>query len=457
MGRRTIFGSTAPQVSLDEEFPGLPQVVPSTAPTAPSTQVTTLGNGVRVVSHDDQIGAASTFGIVLGGGPRAETDAIRGASHLISKMAFVQRSHNNTGLRIVRGMEEAGGKGWSGVTRESLFFAGSCLRSNVDLCAHSVAEVALHSAFRPWDVAEGREMLRQDLAHSVSSEDRLADALFQAAFYDTHSLGKSTMACPSNLDNLSGDALSSFMERLCDASNVVVSGVGVSHDQLVAIAEATCGHLSSGGDGVNGERAEYVGGEARLRSNGDGVTCSLAFPTPGGNDATPYAVLAEVLGSGSVYTKGRGFGHGSTRLGKAVRESGFIRNAQGFAHVFSDAGLVGVTSETYADQGAQSVDFAIAQLKGIASGGVSEAECNAAKARLRLKRANVSNAARMGSNASQVLSTGSVESDASAVDNVTPASVQAAAQCVNQFAPTIASEGNLAALPRYNAVQALCK
>jgi len=442
---RTIFSSSAPKIALDEEFPGLPPAVPSVPAEKSISKVTTLDNGVRVVSRDNH-GPSATIGLYLGQGPRAERDEVRGASHIVSQLAFVQRSTSKTGLRINRELEDAGAKGWSGVGREHIAFKASSLRPYVGVCADAVAEVALHSEFRPWDVAEGRERVKADQC----SEKQFEDAIHSAAFYDTCTLGKSTVAPQDNIESLSRDGLVSFMGSLTDPSNIVIAGVNVSHDELVNNAKSLCGHLESE-TGTSNEKAEYVGGETRIRGGGKNVKVSVAFPTPGGVDATPFQVLAEILGSGSTYTKGRGLGQGNTRLGKAVSESGFVTSANGFASTHSDAGLVGITAEAFADQGDQLVDFIAANLKALASG-VSETECNAAKNRLRLKHANMSSSEQLDSMATQVLSTGSLVDLSAAISNVTASSVAAAAKMALQSNPSIASSGNISSVPRYNVV-----
>ena len=411
-----------------------------------TSNVTTLDNGVRVVSVDNH-GPAATVGLYLGQGPRAESDEVRGASHIVSQLAFVQRSTSKTGLRINRELEDAGAKGWSEVGREFITFKASSLRPYVGVCADAVAEVALHSEFRPWDVAEGRERVKVD----QNADQQFEDAIHSAAFYDTCTLGKNMVAPQDNIESLNRDGLVSFMGSLTDPSNIVVAGVNVSHDELVANAKSLCGHLESSTADAKKEQAEYVGGETRIRSGGKSVKVSVAFPTPGGVDATPFQVLAEILGSGSVYTKGRGLGQGNTRLGKTVSESGFVTSASGFSNTHSDAGLVGITAEAFAEQGDQLVDFIAANLKAIASG-VSDAECNAAKNRLRLKHANLTSSAQLDSMASQVFSTGGLVDVSSAISGVTASSVKAAAEMALQSKPSIACTGNISSVPRYNSV-----
>ena len=107
----------------------------------------------------------------------------------------------------------------------------------------------------------------------------------------------------------------------------------------------------------------------------------------------PFQVLAEILGSGSVYTKGRGLGQvlasRQVRLG-----SGFVTCEWIFQHAFR-CGTCGNHSGGIC--GAEINLWTLSpNLKAISSG-VSDAECNAAKNRLRLKHANMSSSAQLDS------------------------------------------------------------
>lgn len=450
----SIFGSSAPKVPLDEEYPGTPQTVPTKSTADALTTTSVLSNGVRVVSHETH-GAASTMGVFLGGGSRAESDSIRGASHLISRLAFVQRSTSKTGLRIVRDLDNVGAVGTSSTTRESIAFTATCLRPHLKVCAEAIGDVAFSAAFTPWDVAEGRDML----GHSLDATDdsaRLADALYGAAFYDSETLGRPTLAPSESVGALSGPALADFMGSLTAPSNVVVAGVGVDHSELVSLAESICGHLPASAETVAASpAAQYVGGEARVRGASDKIAVSLAFPAPGVSQSAPFAVLAEVLGSGSqLFRHGRGKGNG--RLGQAVPEGGFVRKAAAFCSTHSDAGLVGITAEAFPDQTVPMMEFMAAAFKGAASG-VTDQECGAAKARLKMQIATAKPNTVLGDLAAQMLSEGQLSDRAQAIDAVTAADVAAAAQQALAAPPSVASIGAVGVVPRYNKVLEMFK
>ena len=85
--------SSMPRVSMDVPFPGLPTLEPK-ALVAHSTTVSTLPNGIRVVSQDSDQPIASV-GAFVDAGSRYETHANSGISHFLEFIAF--KVHSSRG------------------------------------------------------------------------------------------------------------------------------------------------------------------------------------------------------------------------------------------------------------------------------------------------------------------------------------------------------------------------
>ena len=94
--QRALF-STQPKMHL--ELDGTPSLQPVGDKPKPVTQMTTLKNGVRVVS-EEVYGPAATLGVFVDAGSRYETDATSGTTHLMESMAF-KSSQARSHLRLV--------------------------------------------------------------------------------------------------------------------------------------------------------------------------------------------------------------------------------------------------------------------------------------------------------------------------------------------------------------------
>lgn len=106
LGRRHAWG--APELS---QIPGVPLNVPlyDEPPVAapegliptPETRVSTLSNGLRVVSQPDS-SAVATMGVVVNTGSRFETEANSGVSYMLQLLAFTVRARARGPLRCLR-------------------------------------------------------------------------------------------------------------------------------------------------------------------------------------------------------------------------------------------------------------------------------------------------------------------------------------------------------------------
>lgn len=84
--RRDVNNTVSTLSSLDKPMPHLPQVV-ELEPTSFAHTVTTLSNGVRVISQQS-VDTGAVVGIALDAGTRHEREAERGSTLLAERLAF---------------------------------------------------------------------------------------------------------------------------------------------------------------------------------------------------------------------------------------------------------------------------------------------------------------------------------------------------------------------------------
>jgi len=133
------------QPALNFELPGVPALSPASSKPRPVAQVTTLPNGMRVIS-EETYGAVSALSLFVDAGSRFETDGNNGVSHMLEHMAFkstAKRSH----ARLVRDVEDMGGVVAAQAAREYMTYSVSVLRPNVEQGIELLAETVLAPTF----------------------------------------------------------------------------------------------------------------------------------------------------------------------------------------------------------------------------------------------------------------------------------------------------------------------
>jgi len=335
---------------------------------------------------------------------------------LLEHMAFTTTSSRST-LKIVRDMEDAGWGVSQAASRESLVLSLKVLPGDEAAAVDTLAEVALETAFRPWEVAE---MKKGRLGYSIgaansSAEVQLSEALHAAAFLDSNPLGTPYMT--SNAQSVSPDALAAHASATFSAGNMVLSAAGVAdHAAFVAAAEASFGGAA---DGAASAPSPYGGGEVRVKTSGGQSYVALAFQC---GDAATGAVLANLL--------------------------------SGFSVSYSDTGLFGAYGSCAAGGEAALVESMVGSIKAVASG-VSASDFSSAANSAALAANTDGASSNIAENlGSSLLFSGSASAGLD-FSGVSADSCASAAAAAIKSQPAVASIGALSTMPGIETVKGM--
>lgn len=230
----------------------------------------------------------------------------------------------------------------------------------------------------------------------------------------------------------------------------------MEHENLVAAVSSSF-NLDSGAQQQTA--ASYVGGEARV-PGARTTDVVVAFPVAPA-DAITARIAAMILGAGSLTRSALKAGHGRAgRLNQDVVGQHNIQEANAFSSTYSDAGLFGIRAHALGPGNADIVSAVADQFKALAAG-VTEEECTRAKNAFKgLLLDNQASQAGLHETIGQVATSGNVSADLfndmfTSVDGVTPAAVQNVVANAIKQNPSIASVGDIADVPRYDAVASL--
>jgi processing peptidase subunit alpha len=428
-----------------EQIAGLPDNVSTGVSTVlPTTEVTTLSNGVKVASRDSASDHCVAVSISIGSGTRDEAASI-GMCHVLKEMAFTTTGTRST-ARIVHDAEDMGATYTADVGRDTTTISMSALRGGANQIVSSLFDVVMGRSFRYWEVDDVKAHLAERLVDLQTPDALLDDSIHAAAFYDTETLGRPSLAPAGDVDDITADELSAFVDAHYVSSNIVIVGAGVRHKDLVDVAELTFGSLP------NASRppviqSEYVGGEYRVHTGSNGVSkFALAFGTSGPSDAAAASVLAELVVPPAA---GKGFGMSTTNA-----------SSTSFAHTYADAGLVGVAGATKAEDAMVVFDKIAASMKSAAAtpsdDAIAAAKGRAASASIIACESQETLLRDMGEAISATASH-DVAAKTASIEAVTAADIKALASSVLQSNVSYAVVGDARAMPRHNRVAALFK
>ena len=255
------------------------------------------------------------------------------------------------------------------------------------------------------------------------------------------------------------ETVKAFWEsRLSRPADVVVSAVGIGHDELVSLVEQQTGHLPLRRELAAGtaiEPARYTGGESRL--TGDGMA-QLAFGAEGVSwsdpDLVPICVLHTLMGGGGSFSAGGpGKGMYSRLYTNILNHHPWVHSCSGFNHCYTDSGLFGIHATADADRLPDLAEVVCEEFSKI--GQVSKAEL--ARAKNQTKASLLMNlehrAVACEDLGRQVLTSGVyIEPTAlyTAVEGVTEKDIERVASRVAASKPTVVLYGEMYHTPSYD-------
>ena len=417
-----------------------------------SARVTTLANGLRVVTEDMPWVETVSLGVWVDVGTRNEPAAINGVAHLLEHMAF-KGTERRSARVIAEEIENVGGHLNAYTSREHTAFYAKVLKENVPLGVDILSDILQHSTFDADELERERTVIIQEIGQAQDTPDDVIFDRFQEQAYPDQAMGRPVLGETEIIKTIGRDAVAGYMNQHYAADRMVLSAAGaVDHDRLVALAESAFTALPAyRGEAV--EPARYRGGDLREEKDLEQVHLVLGFPGVSYADDDYYvaSTLSTVLGGGM-----------SSRLFQEIREKrGLVYTVYSFASSYADGGIFGV----YAGTGEDEVEELMPVLcDEIVKSADSLTEEEVARARAQLKASILmgleSTSARCEHVASQLLIYGrpiETQELVRKIDEVDLGSVKRLARRIFAGAPTFTALGPIAKVESFDRIVARLK
>jgi predicted Zn-dependent peptidase len=413
-------------------------------------QVTTLPNGLTVVTERMPHIKTATLGMWVGVGSRHERDEEHGLSHLLEHMAF-KGTRRRSARKIAEDIENVGGEINAATSVEFTNYSARVLGENVDVALDVLGDILTESSFDEAELAREKGVILQEYAAVEDTPDDLVFDAFMETAFSGQAIGRPILGRPETIRRFDGETIRSFVTREYAPQRMVLAAAGqVEHEAICAAAGRFFGALPASSHNGEGAPASYTGGERRLPRKLEQANIVLGLPGCSFKDPRYYAthMFAHILGGGLT-----------SRLWHELREQrGLAYEIGAFHWPFSDTGLFGVSAGTSGSDAAELVEVTLACARA-ATADIEETELARAKTQLKvaLLAALESPGGRIERNARQLLAWGRVipsEEIVAKVDAVTTEEVRQAGAGVLAGAPTLAAIGPIRKLPPLDRIAA---
>jgi predicted Zn-dependent peptidase len=302
-----------------------------------TVRISTLPNGLRVVTHRMEAVESVSLGMWVHVGARHERPEINGIAHMLEHMAF-KGTKRRSARAIAEEIEDVGGHLNAYTSREFTAYHATVLKGDEGLAIDILADILQNSMFDQDELDRERAVILQEIGQTNDTPDDVVFDHFQEIAFPDQSVGRSILGTVEIVSAMPRAALQGYMDDHYSASRMVFSAAGnIDHDAVVRLVEDGFDNLPHGG-AADSEPARYVGGDFRQHRDLEQAHLVLGFEGIPFNDPDyyPLSVLSVVLGGGM-----------SSRLFQEVREKrGLVYAIYTFAASYSDSGLFGVYAGT---------------------------------------------------------------------------------------------------------------
>jgi len=352
-----------PYVSLDREF-GNASNAPLKCEPEGNAQVTTLSNGIRVVSHD-AVHPVAHLGVTIASGSRFEDSSNHGINSVLAACALKGTS-NRSAFRFVTENHMLGNSFNVSAGREAITYSVSALQDHAPHALGSLGDVIANSQFSKPDLMIAKDTYSEFVVEENDRNPCMVDAIHAAAYHG-NTLGNPLNALPHHMDQITTYALQGHAERFFTGERMVVSSSGMEHSRLVDLVNETFPDVPASGPAVEKVAARYTGGEVATHQFSEDGLChyTIGFEVNSA-DAAAALVLQSVLGNSADY---------ASRIARTANGATASCNA----FLYSDSGLITLSGSSHPSSGVALSEYLVQTALGM--GSVSDAEVAVAKAR----------------------------------------------------------------------------
>jgi len=410
-----------------------------------STKITTLKNGLRVMTDNVTAVDSVALGIWADVGTRHENMAHNGVAHMVEHMMF-KGTPSRTALQIAEEVEDVGGQVNAYTSREMTAYHIHLLKNDLPMAVDILADIIQNSHMPEEEVERERDVILQEIGMTMDTPDDLVFDQYQETAYPEQALGAPILGRANIISTMQRDTMMDYVKRFYTPGRLVVSAAGnVDHDVFVKRVESAMGNLPADTPQISAA-ADYRGGEHREDKALEQAHIVMGFRGVHRSDPDYYTAVAlsTALGGGM-----------SSRLFQEIREKrGLVYAVYCFHSAFQDDGQFVIYAGTGPERLPELMPVMCDEIAKVTQDLMTPQELVRAKAQMRasLVMSRESMMTRANQNAKHLIHFGAemdIQEKLQRIDEVTLEDMRRMAQGIFASRPTLAALGPLGKLEEY--------
>jgi predicted Zn-dependent peptidase len=201
-------------------------------------ELTTLDNGLRVLTVTLPHVQSVSLGFFLAVGSRFECPELSGASHFIEHMVFKGTRRWPTARDVAEAIEGRGGMFNASTGLETTLYWAKVAAADVPQAMDVLSDMLLQPTFDPDEMEKERTVISEEINYSLDAPDSLAQILVSQLQWPDHPLGRDIAGTRETVAGLSRDSMLSYLggHYLPGATILGMAGQ-ISHREALELAQ----------------------------------------------------------------------------------------------------------------------------------------------------------------------------------------------------------------------------
>lgn len=301
-------------------------------------KVTTLSNGVKIVSEFIPYLKSFSLGFWFNVGARDENLRNNGISHFIEHMLF-KGTKSRTAKQISDEIESYGGYLNAFTSKEHTCYYGRGLSENFKKTFVVLADMIQNPLFKDSHIKKEAGVVIDELNDIDDNPEELIFDKFEEAVFNGHSLSYPIIGTEKNILSYNSNILFQYHKANYRLDNLMIAVSGaIDHDEAVRLAEKYFTGKRSSSKQKRKSFLKNIVNDVEIEKEIQQVHSIIGRTTYGFNDSRRHKlkVLSTLLGDGS-----------SSRLFQAVREKlGMTYQINTFLNSYFDVSIFGIYFST---------------------------------------------------------------------------------------------------------------
>lgn len=337
--------------------------------------LTTLPNGLRIITETMPSLRSVALGCWIDTGSRDENGNEAGVSHFLEHLLF-KGSETMSARQVSETFDAIGAESNAFTSKEATCYWARLLDQEMPTGLDILSEIIQRPAFRQHEIDAERQVVVEEINMSEDDPDDVAFENFTTEFFSGHPLAAPVLGTRESIRAMTRDDINGYWKRRYGAESMVVAAAGsVDHAEFVEMISDRFGDWD--GETVDHRYSPVAPHQGVAVTRRDTEQAHIVLGGPGldrGDDRRwAFEVLNHIVGGGM-----------SSRLFREIREErGLAYAVYGFRLAYADTGAWGIYVGTTPSQTDTCMSIIKEELSKVVADGITAEEMLRAKGSIR--------------------------------------------------------------------------